>query len=92
MGYALLDGAVQVAIVGAPDDDATRALVRCVLDVPLPNRVLFQVTPRTALPQGHPASGKEAPGGIPTAYVCIGPTCGLPATTTEDLKAQLSAL
>jgi len=92
MGYALLDGAVQVAIVGAPDDDATRALVRSVLDVPLPNRVLLQVAPGTALPQGHPAHGKEALGGVPTAYVCVGPTCGLPATTAEDLKAQLSAL
>jgi uncharacterized protein len=92
MGYALLDGAVQVAIVGAPDDDATRTLVRCVLDAPLPNRVLLQVAPGADLPQGHPAHGKTAIGGVPTAYVCVGPRCGLPATTAEDLKAQLSAL
>ena len=92
MGYALLDGAVQVAIVGAPDDNATQALVRCVLDVPLPNRVLLQVAPGADLPQGHPAHGKTAIGGVPTAYVCVGPRCGLPATTAEDLKAQLSAL
>jgi hypothetical protein len=92
MGHALLDGAVQVAIVGAPDDDATRALVRCVFDVSLPNRVLLQVAPGTALPPGHPARGKTAIGGAPTAYVCVGPACGLPATTAQDLKAQLSAL
>ena len=92
IGYALLEGAVQVAIVGAPDEDTTRALVRAVLDVPLPNRVLLQVAPGTALPQGHPAHGKEAKGGVPTAYVCVGPTCGLPVTEAEDLKAQLSAL
>ena len=91
-GYALLEEAVQIAIVGAPDDDATRALVRAVLDVPLPNRVLLQVAPGAALPQGHPAHGKEARRGVPTAYVCVGPTCGLPATGAEDLKAQLSAL
>jgi hypothetical protein len=81
-----------VAIVGAPDDDATRALVRCVFDVSLPNRVLLQVAPGTALPPGHPARGKTAIGGAPTAYVCVGPACGLPATTAQDLKAQLSAL
>ena len=92
MGYELLEAAVQIAVIGAPGDAATQALVRTVLDVPLPTRVLLRVAPGTALPEGHPAQGKDQKGGVPTAYVCVGPTCGLPATLPEDLKAQLSDL
>ena len=92
IGYALLEGAVQVAIVGAPDEDTTRALVRGRPRRPPAQPGAPPGGAGTALPQGHPAHGKEAKGGVPTAYVCVGPTCGLPVTEAEDLKAQLSAL
>ncbi|MCH8834508.1 MAG: thioredoxin domain-containing protein, partial [Proteobacteria bacterium] len=91
-GYELLEKAVQIVIVGAPEDSATRALVRAVFDSDPPNRVLTQLAPGTALPKGHPAHGKGQVDGLPSAYVCVGPTCGPPVTRPDALIQALSAL
>ncbi|HVZ15162.1 MAG TPA: thioredoxin domain-containing protein [Bauldia sp.] len=42
-----------------------------------------------ALPASHPAFGKTAAGGKPTAYVCRGETCSLPVTDRAALTALL---
>ena len=91
-GYELLEKAVQIVVVGAPKDSATRALVRAVFDVDPPNRVLTQLAPGTALPKGHPAHGKGQVDGLPSAYICVGPTCGPPVTRPDALIQALSAL
>ena len=91
-GYELLEKAVQIVIVGAPEDSATRALVRAVFDADPPNRVLTQLAPGTALAKGHPAHGKGQVDGLPSAYVCVGPTCGPPVTRPDALIKALSAL
>ncbi len=91
-GYGLLEGAVQIVIVGAPEDPATRALVRAVFESDPPNRVLTRLAPGTALPKGHPAHGKGQVDGLPSAYVCVGPTCGPPVTRPDALIRALSAL
>jgi uncharacterized protein YyaL (SSP411 family) len=42
------------------------------------------------LPEGHPAQGKTAVDGKPTAYVCEAGVCGLPITDVEVLKTALA--
>ncbi len=91
-GNELLEKAVQIVIVGAPKDSATRALVRAVFDSDPPNRVLTQLAPGTAMPKGHPAHGKDQVDGLPSAYVCVGPTCGPPVTRPDALIQALSAV
>ncbi len=91
-GYELLEKAVQIVIVGAPDDSTTRALVRAVFDSDPPNRVLTRLAPGAALPTGHPAHGKGQVHGLPSAYVCVGPTCGPPVTEPDALTRALSEL
>jgi uncharacterized protein YyaL (SSP411 family) len=54
-----------------------------------PNLVLAVHRDATSMPPGHPANGKTAVDGKPTAYVCRGETCSLPVTDGEGLAALL---
>ena len=87
MGYELLETAVQVVIVG--DDDQAHALATAALACPVPTRLLTRIAPDAALPAGHPAAGKGQVGGVATAYVCIGQTCGLPITDPAALAEAM---
>ena len=90
-GAEMLANAVQIVIVGQPDDPDTRALVRQTLEMSLPNRILTIVDADTRLPPGHPAAGKAQLDGRATAYVCSGMTCGLPVTDPQALVEPLEA-
>ena len=81
---ALLQEAVQVVLAG--DDGSLR---RAVERVSLPNRVLALIEASETLPDRHPAAGKTAVEGRPTAYVCRGPVCSLPVTDPDELEALL---
>ena len=81
---ALLQEAVQVVLAG--DDGQLR---RAVERVSLPSRVLALIDAAETLPDGHPAAGKTAVEGRPTAYVCRGPVCSLPVTDPDKLEALL---
>ena len=81
---ALLQEAVQVVLAG--DDGSLR---RAVERVSLPSRVLALIDAAETLPDGHPAAGKTAVEGRPTAYVCRGPVCSLPVTDPDELEALL---
>ena len=83
---ALLQEAVQVVLAG--DDGRLR---RAVERVSLPSRVLALIDGAETLPAGHPAAGKTAVEGRPTAYVCRGPVCSLPVTDPDELEALLGA-
>ena len=83
---ALLQEAVQVVLAG--DDGRLR---RAVERVSLPSRVLALIGGAETLPAGHPAAGKTAVEGRPTAYVCRGPVCSLPVTGPDELEALLGA-
>jgi len=85
----LLHRAVQVVIIGPPEAAETEALIRAALDRSLPNRILIRLDPDTALPEGHPAAGKTAVDGRPTAYVCAGMTCRPPITDPDALADAL---
>jgi uncharacterized protein YyaL (SSP411 family) len=87
----LINGAVEVAIVGAVGAPDFVALERTLADQYVPSLVLAGGAPRNddsiAL-----LTGREARGGQATAYVCRGYTCDEPATSSERLAAQLEAL
>ena len=83
----------EVAIVGDPEDEATRALVAEVTtERYLPNHVLAVAAPEdhrsreaVALLQDRPALD-----GRPTAYVCERFVCKLPVTEPTELTKQLT--
>jgi uncharacterized protein YyaL (SSP411 family) len=89
MGFEMLERVVQIVIIGAPGDPQAEALRRCVFDTSVANRLLLSVAPGDDLPPGHPAAGKTQTDGKATAYVCVGPVCGLPASTPEALRERL---
>ena len=74
-------------LCGAPDDDATRALLaRGARQLAAqPRRPV--VPPGTALPPIHPAAGKGQIDGRATAYICRGHDCSLPLTNEAELIA-----
>ncbi|MEK9831495.1 MAG: thioredoxin domain-containing protein [Rhodospirillaceae bacterium] len=86
----LLAEAVQVAIIGAPDDADTKALHAAAYRGCIPDRIVSVVAPDGALPDGHPATGKTREGGQATAYVCRGPVCSLPITDADALTQELA--
>lgn len=90
--FELLQGAVQIVVVGDAGDPEMRALTETALDVPLAGRILVRLAPGAVLPPAHPASGKDQLGGRATAYVCRGTRCGLPVIEPEALRAELSAM
>jgi hypothetical protein len=85
-----LENAVQIVVVGPPEADATRALIRAVHERSLPDRLLQLAAPDAQLPESHPAHGKGMVGGKPAAYVCKGQTCGLPVTHPRGLATALA--
>ncbi|SON58182.1 Thioredoxin-related protein [Hartmannibacter diazotrophicus] len=52
-----------------------------------PMAVLFVAESTGDLEDGHPAAGKTAIEGLPTAYVCSGQQCSLPIHEPEELAA-----
>lgn len=81
----------QVAILGNPTDERTRALIDELRPVYRPNLVLAA----SAFPpaEGSPALLNDRPllEGQPSAYVCQGFVCLQPVTRPEELTRQLSA-
>ncbi|MEM8916669.1 MAG: thioredoxin domain-containing protein, partial [Pseudomonadota bacterium] len=79
----------QVVIIGDREDPATHALSRTAVERYLPTRILCLIEPDSALPEGHPAFGKNRVDDQPTAYYCPGQTCRAPVTDPADLAALL---
>jgi len=78
---------MQVVLIGS--HETTAALRRTVFGLALPTRIVSLIEDGASLPEGHPAAGKRAVEGKPTAYVCLGPTCSLPITEPRDLASVL---
>jgi uncharacterized protein YyaL (SSP411 family)/aryl-alcohol dehydrogenase-like predicted oxidoreductase len=87
----LLEGPVEVVIVGARGDEGRRALVAELAKHPLPNRVIAHVDPkaRPAVERGL-TKGRGLVGGKSAAYVCRGYACKLPVTDAPSLAAALA--
>ena len=86
-GWETLERALQVVVIGAADDPAARALAQTAAVQPL--AAVTRLPPAATLPPGHPAHGKAALDGRPTAYVCQGGTCSLPLTDASALRSAL---
>jgi hypothetical protein len=75
-------------VVGQPGDPRTRALALRARRSLAPEDAVLVVAPGASAPAGVDPSwlaGRETVGGVPTAYVCRGTVCSLPATTPEAL-------
>jgi len=87
----LINGAIEMAIVGDPASDDFRALERTAAERYVPSLVLAGGAPRSddaiAL-----LSAREARGGRATAYVCRNYACEQPATTRNELDEQLERI
>jgi len=81
---------VQIVLIGSKEE--TAELARAGFGTSLPARVLMRVADGAVLPEGHPAHGKTAVDGKPTAYVCAGETCSLPVTDKDALHHILVSL
>ncbi|MBT3305428.1 MAG: thioredoxin domain-containing protein, partial [Alphaproteobacteria bacterium] len=90
--FELLETAVQIVLISDPEDPATAAMRRTIFDAGLDGRIIVQLSPDTALPDGHPAQGKAAVNDGPTVYICKGPVCGLPISDAGTLLAELNAI
>jgi uncharacterized protein YyaL (SSP411 family) len=88
-GLDLRLGATDVIIV-ASTATAAADLIDAVRRHATPNIILAAHADLSALPEAHPAAGKPAIGGRPTAYVCRGETCSLPVTDANALVDLLA--
>ncbi|WP_106402974.1 thioredoxin domain-containing protein [Actinocorallia populi] len=83
---AALHGPLEIAIVGAPDDPATRALHRTALMCTSPGAVIT-----VGEGDGVPLlAGREQVDGRPAAYVCRDFACRMPVTTPAALSEELT--
>ena len=80
----------EVAIVGRTDAPDTHALLRTVFTPFLPNKVVAAAPPGAAPPEVPLLADRPARDGRATAYVCQNYACQAPATTSEELAAQLA--
>jgi uncharacterized protein len=94
---AILAGPAEIAVVGGPDDDRTRALHQTALHAAPPGAVLAlgdgsqPLDPAVGQENGVPLlSGRGLVNGAPAAYVCRQFTCQAPVTTPDQLKAALA--
>jgi hypothetical protein len=84
--------AVQVVIVSTDQRSAASDLYQAALQAAPPLAVIQAAAAGRSLPPGHPAAGKPAIDGAPTAYVCVDQTCGPPLCSADALREALKAL
>ena len=89
---ALHEGFAEIAVIGSPEDPATKALIEVVYNRYLPNKVVAQFNPADQkLPEKMQLlQGRALIDGKPAAYVCRDFVCREPVTNAEDLARQLS--
>ncbi|WP_298457143.1 thioredoxin domain-containing protein [uncultured Cellulomonas sp.] len=90
---AVLDGPREVAVVGPPDDERTRALVRAARGGTAPGLVVAVGRPQPADCDELPPLLHDRPmvDGGAAAYVCRGSVCDRPTTDPEALARQLGS-
>jgi uncharacterized protein YyaL (SSP411 family) len=80
---------LEIAIVGAPDDPDTHALVRVVTSRLIPAAVTLTGEASDASPL---LAGRDRRDGAATAYVCEHYACRTPVTDADALRQQLDAV
>ena len=89
IGWALVDHGTQIVIVEGDQKQAANALHETALRAENRLSVVQRLSNTSTLTDDHPAFGKTAQSGTATAYVCVGPICGLPITDAESLADAL---
>ena len=84
-------GFEEIAIVGAAGDSGTKALLRAIYGLYVPNKVVARLDPaddktRQVVPL---LAGKTQIDGKPAAYVCRNFACQRPTTDPDELRSQL---
>ena len=88
---AWLSGPAEIAVVGGPDDERTRALHRTALHAAPPGAVLALGDGNPETPSAIPLlEGRGLVDGAPAAYVCRQFTCQAPVTTPGELREVLA--
>ena len=87
--FETLVNARQVIIIGQRSDPEVIDLMNVLRDFSLPSKVVNVLEDTSNLPFDHPAKDKTKLDGKPTAYLCTGPTCSLPANSVVDFAALL---
>ncbi|MBC6457558.1 thioredoxin domain-containing protein [Actinomadura sp. HBU206391] len=86
---ARLSGPLEVAVVGDPGDERTRALHTTALMASAPGTVVTLGRPGVERPEVPLLEGRGLVDGAPAAYVCRDFTCRLPVTLPADLAREL---
>ncbi|HSK31272.1 MAG TPA: thioredoxin domain-containing protein, partial [Candidatus Limnocylindria bacterium] len=85
-----MNPAKEIFVVGEPDDEETRALIKQIQSLYLPNKTLQLISPRAGLENVSPLlQGKAQVNGKTTVYVCQNFTCSAPVTKWTELKTLL---
>jgi uncharacterized protein YyaL (SSP411 family) len=89
-GNDLLLRARQIVVIGPRGEAATDALAAAAHRSNALNAIVSVFPTGHRLAEPHPAAGKGAVDGKPTAYLCIGPVCSPPLTDPASLAQELS--
>jgi uncharacterized protein YyaL (SSP411 family) len=90
IGFEYLVNSLMVVVIGHKGNSKTQELIRAYWGKPVPNGMVLQIEPGTALPEQHPAHGRGMEGGQPTAYICQAGTCSNGFTTAAALSDALT--
>ena len=89
----LLDGPIELALVGARDDARTIALERAVAGIYLPCRIIAHADPSESPSPTLPLlAQKGLLDGKPALYICRDFACQVPVTSPEEATVALAAL
>ncbi|OKH87367.1 thioredoxin domain-containing protein [Thalassospira sp. TSL5-1] len=92
LGAEMLQNPLQIVILAPMGSADLYDMRRAVFAAYLPNRAMTILPGDNTLPESHPAFGKTRIDDKATAYVCQGPVCSAPVTSSEDLVKLLSGL
>ncbi|PKU21772.1 thioredoxin domain-containing protein [Telmatospirillum siberiense] len=89
--WDLLANAVQLVLIGPPEDETYRDMLKVITGICLPNLILTRLSADQPLPKDHPAFEKVTAAShyTPTAFICVGPVCSLPLSNPAELRHSL---
>ena len=83
---------IDVVVAGVPDDARSVALRRGAAAPYVPDLVMAPLAPGDPISALVLFAGKEAPGGVPVAYVCRGYACDAPTDDPQLVRRRLGEL
>ena len=92
----LMSGALDVlapqhVVILGMDNERTKNLLATLNKISLPGALLQILQDTSSVPKTSPAAGKTMIDDAPTAYICSGQTCSLPASNPEMFEKTIRA-